>query len=384
MREVTLVVNAGKHARQNCPVWVRLDPAGSDIANPVLTDATGAVVPCQLLQDQGAVLCFILKSLPKGQSLTLTLTPGGGRPAPRVALVDQPGEKVDVQIGGKLFTSYHCAATWARPFLLPVIGPYGDPITRQYPVAQVAGERQDHPHHKSCWVAWGKVNGTDNWSETPGYARQLHQQFEALDSGPVFGRLVARNHWVSNAGQKVLEERRTLVFYDLPEAGRLVDLTVTFIATEGPVVFGDTKEGGIASIRVATSMDAEVNGTIINAYGGTNEAETWGKRAHWCDYFGPVQGKTVGITIFDTPGNFRYPTYWHVRNYGLMTANPFGLSHFLNDKSRDGSHRIDKGTVFPFTYRLYFHAGDTHEANVAGKFLDHVAPPAVEVKSPAP
>ena len=118
----------------------------------------------------------------------------------------------------------------------------------------------------------------------------------------------------------------------------------------------------------------------VAAIGGADESETWGKRAPWCDYFGPVNGNTVGITIFDTPSNFRYPTYWHVRNYGLMTANPFGLSYFHNDKSRNGSHTIDKGAVFPFAYRLYFHAGDTWAANVAGKFHDHISPPKVEVK----
>ena len=69
--------------------------------------------------------------------------------------------------------------------------------------------------------------------------------------------------------------------------------------------------------------DADKDGAIVNSYGGSQEMETWGKRAHWCDYVGPVNGKTVGITIMDSPGNFRYPTYWHVRDYGLMTANPF-------------------------------------------------------------
>jgi hypothetical protein len=285
---------------------------------------------------------------------------------------------VDVRIGGSLFTSYHTAAKWARPFLLPVVGPYGDPITRGYPVAPAMGEKEDHPHHKSCWVAWGDVNGSDNWSEMEGHGRQAHRSFAALESGPVFGRIVAVNDWISQSGAKTLEEERTLVFYNVPRKGRLMDLTVVFKATEGPVRFGDTKEGGICSIRVATSMDGRGQGLIANAYGGTTEAETWGKRAHWCDYVGPVKGRTVGIAIFDTPGNFRYPTYWHVRDYGLMTANPFGVSHFVGNKTADGSHTIEKGTTLTFRYRLFFHAGDTAKARVGERFLDYIAPPTVE------
>jgi hypothetical protein len=358
---------------------VPLSAEQADIANPMLEDSRGAAVPCQILPGEKPALCFILKKLGRGEEAAFTLVPGKSAARRAVVLEDVAGEKVDVRIGGALFTSYRYASTWARPFLMPIIGAYGDPVTRRFPVERVAGEAQDHPHHKSCWVAWGDVNGTDNWSEEEGHGRQVHEAFESIRSGPVFGRLTAVNRWVAKSGGTQLRERRTLTFYHLPRRSRCFDLTVAFEASEGPVTFGDTKEGGIVSVRVATSMDAKLHGTITNAYGGVNEGETWGKRAHWCDYAGPVNGKTVGIAIFDTPGNFRYPTYWHVRNYGLMTANPFGLSHFYGDKARNGSHTIAQGSVFAFSYRLYFHAGDARKADVAGRFLDYVAPPAATV-----
>ena len=46
-----------------------------------------------------------------------------------------------------------------------------------------------------------------------------------------------------------------------------------------------------------------------------------------------------GRTLMDAPTHYRwafFPTYWHVRNYGLMTANPFGISHFVG-KKKDGT-----------------------------------------------
>jgi hypothetical protein len=230
-------------------------------------------------------------------------------------------------------------------------------------------------------VAWGDVNGTDNWSENQekGHAKIRVTAVRETVDGPVLGRIATTSDWVSEKGAKVLEEDRVMVFYATTPAMRAVDLTVTFRATEGPVRFGDTKEGGICSIRVASSMDAAKDGTIVNSYGGTNEAETWGKRAQWCDYTGPVNGKTVGIAICDHPENFRYPTYWHVRNYGLMTANPFGLSHFLKDKTLDGSYRLEAGGALRFRYRVLFHAGDCVTANVAGKYHDFINPPVVDV-----
>ncbi len=377
-----LTVTAGEHGRENCPVWLDVAPGAVPAPYGVFEDEAGRRIPYQTTTAGPPRLCIILPRLLRGESTTFRLVATDVDPDVTVALNRVRDGQIDVSVAGSLFTTYHYGSGWARPFLMPVIGPFGAPVTRHYPVESRDGETSDHPHHKSVWVAWGDVNGSDNWSEQHGHARQEHQRFESVESGPVFGRIAAVNDWVTDEGEKLLEEHRTLTFYNLPDTGRFIDLKVVFRATEGPVTFGDTKEGGIASVRVATSMDASGAGSIRNSYGGTNEAETWGKKAHWCDYVGPVDGQTVGITVFDTPGNFRYPTTWHVRNYGLMTANPFGLSYFLCDKAADGSHTIGRDAVFPFAYRLYIHAGDTDAADVAGKFLDYVAPPGCAPTSP--
>jgi hypothetical protein len=57
------------------------------------------------------------------------------------------------------------------------------PVPFSPPDAASAGT--DHLHHKSLFVAWGDVNGSDNWSEGAGHGRQEHQAFAALVSGPV-------------------------------------------------------------------------------------------------------------------------------------------------------------------------------------------------------
>ena len=381
MTDVRLTVSAGAHDRLHCPVSVLVP--GERLPSPerIVLRKGRAAVPCQVAVEGDHVrLTWIVSKLGAGRECAYDVSEGrrtGARTG--VVLTDEPGTRVGVQVNGELLTHYYYAATYARPFLHPLIGPYGKSVTRCYPLPGFGGdEKQDHPHHKSVWSAWGDLNGTDNWSEEPGHGRQTHRGFEAMESGPVYGRIVARNDWVSRDGEKVCEEVREIRIYSLPSALRMIDYTVSFLATEAPLRFGDTKEGGILSVRVASSMDVPVGGTITNSFGGRDEAETWGKRAHWCDYSGPVGGQSVGIAILDHPGNFRHPTYWHVRNYGLMTANPFGVSHFKSDAAQNGSHTVAKGQTFGFRYRLLVHAGGAAEIDIAERYHDFINPPAVD------
>ena len=87
-------------------------------------------------------------------------------------------------------------------------------------------------------------------------------------------------------------------------------------------------------LRVATSMDvtSKKGGKIINAEGIEN-TPAWGKPSPWVDYTGPVGGKTVGVAIFNHPSSFRYPTTWHVRDYGLFAAN-LTIEKAVADQSR--------------------------------------------------
>lgn len=376
-------VKAARHSLENVPLMVDAGDLEIRGASVALKDvAAGKQVPAQLMEDSGrSLLCWICESLPAGQTKEYEVVSG----APSVSgveLADVGGDKVEFRIGGKLFTSYYYAGDIIRPFLFPVIGPGGKGVTRNFPqIKDVPGESYDHHHHRSIWVAFGDVNGSDNWSEDEGCGRVLHREFLEKSSGPVFGRIRTLNDWVDSKGKKVMEEERTVTIYNLPDTGRLIDLGVVFRATEGDVKFGDTKEGGIASVRVATSMDGDKGGLITNSYGGITERETWGKFAHWCDYSGPVDGRTVGVAIFDTPGNFRYPTGWHVRDYGLFSANPFALSAYAGDDPNiDGSHVVKAGELFPFRYRLYIHDGNAKTAKVAEQYHGYINAPRAEVK----
>lgn len=291
----------------------------------------------------------------------------------------QGAESLDVFCGDSLFTRYHFGRQWVKPYFYPVLTPEGKAVTRGHPMDPQPGETTDHKHHKSLWVAHGDVNGADLWSEEPGHGRQVQTAMRTQGDA-----LVASLDWVDKDGKKLLGETRTVHFGE-NASFRWLDFTIEFHAGEEDVRFGDTKEGGLVSVRVATSMDAKQHGRIENSEGhvycpkggttgpttkSSGGEPTWGKRARWVSYTGPVQGSACGVTILDHPRSFRHPSYWHVRGYGLFSANPFGISYFTDDKSQDGSHVLKAGGKLSFRYRVLVHDGALAKETIEKAFRD--------------
>jgi len=296
----------------------------------------------------------------------------GGEPAKGVTIDQQPGKLV-INLDSQPFAEYVFTNT-SRPYCYPVYAPGQLLITRNWPMKDVPGESHDHPHHKGLWFAHGAVNGIDFWSEQPGAGKTVHQRFTSIKPGKSFGVIKSENQWVSDKGAIVCTDERTLRFGKTSKDGnaRFIDFQITIHASHGPITLGDTKEGTMA-VRIAESMrlaGGEGKGHIVNSR-GLHDNETWGKRAEWCDYYGPVDGKVAGIAIFDHPQNPRHPTWWHVRDYGLFAANPFGQHDFekLKDVSA-GNLTVTKGSSITFKYRFLFHEGDDSQGRVAQEWSE--------------
>lgn len=298
--------------------------------------------------------------------------------------IEKSAAGATVKIDGQLFTEY-VTLSESKPILWPIIGPNGKKMTRDYPMVKTEGETADHPHHRSLWFSYDKVNDVNFWAEKATYSgskkdaskelaglgMQKHREFTRLEGGKDKGVIVSVTDWLDGTGKKVIEDERQITFSGNATA-RVIDFDITLKATEGEVVFGDSKEG-VFGIRIPTSMDVEqkVNkdaepGHIITSEGLT-DATAWGKPASWVDYFGKVAGETAGIAILNHPSSFRYPTPWHVRTYGLFAANAFGRQAF--DKAAQPSeHKLAKGETLKFSYRVIFHTGDDKAAKIADAF----------------
>lgn len=289
----------------------------------------------------------------------------------------QGADAVKVEVDGKAFTTYHFLAgedkNFHRPFCYPVLAADGQAVTSD----QIVTNPKEHPHHRSVWVAQGSVNGVDHWGHT-GH-RQRHVKFDKVEGGTIVEQL----EWEGKTADAptLLKETRTLRFFALDDGTRGIDLTVVFTPTGEAVTFGDTKEAGIAAVRVHPEIgnsekgDKRRNGTLTNSKGATSEKAIWGKPAEWCDESGTIGGKPYGVAIFDHPGNPRYPTTWHTREYGLHAANIFGAHDFdpKNVAKGAGDFKLEAGKTVRFKYRILFHQGDAAAAKLDERYKDWTA-----------
>jgi hypothetical protein len=356
-----ITLRASRASYLQAPIWLAIGKRL--LAEPLVLTGAGEPVPAQLVEREGKrYLVWIEPNLAQGSQKRYELRHA---PTPLQGFEATRGEKsITLRYQGQPFTAYVFRDA-PKPYLYPLYGANGKPITRHFPMQIIQGESMDHPHHRSVWFTHGEVNGIDFWSEGAGKGTIVHRQIERVETGPVLARIIARNDWLAPDGKKVCEETTEIIAYRAPTLAWL-DYIVTIRASEGDIRFGDTKEGTFG-VRVASSMEVKrgLGGQILNA-AGQRDRDAWGKRAEWCDYTGPVEGEMVGIAIFDHPSNLRHPTYWHVRDYGLFAANPFGVHDFIPGTPKGtGDYLLKQGERLTLRYRLCLHKGRTEDARIA-------------------
>jgi hypothetical protein len=310
------------------------------------------------------------------------LTASAEDPKPAAVSFTELEDRLRVEFDGELFTEYRFNdSDRFFPAFYPLVGPGGTKMTRRFPFEENTDEDTDHPHHQSLWFAHSDVNGYTFWAtreykgRKPGHT--VHQKFLEKVEGEEGGYFVAANNYEAPDGSIVMTDTRKVEFLGTADA-RILDITITFNASNGDVSFNDEKDAGMA-IRVASELQVthrtkvngkakEGTGHLINSE-GIRDVETWGKRARWVHSYGEVGGQKVGVVIMDHPTNPRYPTYWHSRDYGLVTANIYG-KHFF-EKLKDpqaGAMKLPNGESRTFRWRFVFHQGEADTDSVEAYF----------------
>lgn len=305
----------------------------------------------------------------------------------KIHLVNKPDEKkVDVMVGGKLFTSYIYPENIKKPVLWPIITAGGNEITRQYPLKNKAGERADHPHHVGIWLNYGNVNGLDFWNNSEAisiedaakYGTIYHETIESTENGKGKAILITTASWKDNDGNKLLHEITEHTFLTQGKT-RIIDRTTTLKSENSKVNLKDNKEG-MFGIRVTRELELPATGKVklTDSHGNVTEVdasddniangnylssegisggEVWGTRAKWMKLYGVINGEQVSVVIFDHPGNAGYPTYWHARGYGLFAANTLGQEVFSKGEEIL-NFSIENGELATFRYRLAVFSGE--------------------------
>ena len=311
--------------------------------------------------------------------LTLALVAVAALPLQAALKVEQDGKNLKVFVGDKLFTEYR--ADTRVPCLYPLMSPSGTHLTRQFPfVENVPGEKSDHKHHTGFWFTHGNVNGHDFWHKEN--CKIVTRRFLGTPivtntvSGGFGGKVVfaVELSWEAD-GKPVVAEHRHYTIEVGPKT-RTIDVVSHLGSNQHDIKFGDTKEGSF-SIRTAPTLRlvGDVAKGKITTSEGIKDNDAWGKRARWVAYHGPdSKGTPQVIAILDHNKNLRHPTWWHARNYGLLTANPFGTRAFRDPKVKEsGDYTIKKGVVLTQRYRLILHEGTLDSAKVEDNWKAFVA-----------
>lgn len=304
--------------------------------------------------------------------------------------------KVDVMVGGKLFTSYQYPENQEKPFLFPIYAPNGSVVTRGYPIEPRKGERVDHPHHIGLWFNHGNVNGLDFWNNSSAipasrkdtYGHIAVQKIVKVESGKT-GTLEVASNWDDNKGNTVMTEKTKYIFSG-DKTSRTVDHISTLTAANGPVTITDNKEGLIA-IRVDRAFEMPSNesliftddkgnpttvkatdntgvtGMYISSNGNKGDA-VWGTRNEWVILTGTKDNTTISMAIFDNPKNPGYPAYAHARGYGLFAINDLGQNSY-DSKQEKKIYNLAKGESITLYHRFYIQSGSELSPENANKIF---------------
>lgn len=254
---------------------------------------------------------------------------------PRCRVVPEVRHRWRVLIDGRDVTAWNFDPQDPRPCFYPVVGPGGAGLTRMgHPGAP------DHDHHRSIWFAHNLVLGVNFWADGTG-ARISQSQWLAIEDGDDRAAFAVDLAWADGHNPTpLLKQQLIAVIHRDVDSDWQLEIQSTFETVGGTVELMQTNFG-IFAVRVAKSLSAAFGGGRLRcSEGRSGEPAIFEQSARWVDYSGPIEPEKMplsatssqieaaqpaalqaGITYFDHPQNRSYPSRWHVRDDGWMTAS---------------------------------------------------------------
>ena len=224
-----------------------------------------------------------------------------------------------------------------RPYFSPIRTLGGEVVSLFRP--------HDHVWHKG--ITWSlPVVGEENFWGGPTFVRgegylqlpnngeQRHVSFEPVDAAPIApgaGRIVERLEWVTQAGETIFDERRTLAASVLDHDAwllgfetRMTNRTDRSIPIGSPTTRGRENAGyGGLFWRGPRSF----TGGDLLAPGVVGGEELRGTRSAWMGFSGRHDGTGGASTVVmvDDPGNLQHPPQWFARTeqFACLCPAPF-------------------------------------------------------------
>lgn len=265
----------------------------------------------------------------------------------------QIGDRIDITIGDKFFTSYHFPENEKYPFFYPVNGPLSG--------ASVTSMRNgEYPHHSSLFFGCDRVNGGNYWQEDLERGRIISIGARITETGGE--RVVIEDEciWKRPDAESPIKDRRLITVTSPQEGVYQIDFDITMEMLTDVTILKTNHS--LFSARIDPDLSVRLGGVMINSEGQTGESATFGKGAAWIDCYGKRKTGTEGIAIMQHPSNKWYPSPWFTRDYGFISPTPM---YWPED---DKATNLKKGETITLRYRVVVHGGDTKESGIADIF----------------
>ena len=290
------------------------------------------------------------------------------------------GRAIDVVLDGTTLAQYVYVPTDVqlespRPYVHPVRTRRGDLVTGFRP--------HDHVWHKG--IAWSlPVVGEHNFWGGPTFVRgegyvqlpnngeQRHVAFErdqATDAagrvGPATGtaRVVERLEWITQAGESIFEEERTLAASVLDDDAWLLGFATRLTnTTDRPIPIGSPTTRGRENAGYGGLFwrgPRSFTGGRLLAPGLAGGDELRGTRAPWMGFSGRHDETDTASTIVmvDDPANLQHPPQWFARSDDFACLCP---APFFSEE-----HVVEPGATLVLRYGVVIADGESDPERAA-------------------
>jgi putative membrane-bound dehydrogenase-like protein len=221
-----------------------------------------------------------------------------------------------------------------RPFWMHLRNLQGQLVTRNFPPKP--SDPQDHADmHPGLWFALGGVNKEDFWRNEG----KVEVQSVTLSKERCELRIASR--WITSKGRAALTDV-TVVQFSVNGDKLEINWTTTLRSEEQDLIIDGQEEAGLG-VRVETGLSVKHgSGNILNAGGGRNEKQIWGKPDKWWRY----GTDTAAVTLKPMAPSDRI-SWPHARDYGLLVLNPTSPP---DEAGKPGAFSIRRGEPMTLSF----------------------------------
>ena len=398
-----ILIDAGKHTRNNVPVRVDLAVplALQDVTQAFITSPDGRTMAGQLTArsllsepmiveqtDVPRQLCFILDKLEASGTVKLeaTIVKPHEKPADEFGWRDTAGKYADLMVRDRPLLRYMYepldeSSKDRREETYKVYHHVFDPAGE---LLVTKGPGGLFPHHRGLFFGFNRIEygggkKADTWHCTD-KAFQSHDGVASQEAGPVLGRHVVKVGWHGQEGEKFANEERELTVYrqsqqpDGKPAGTLIEFASLLRTAGGEInLDGDPQHAGFQFRPSQEVPDKTKDQTYYVRVDGVGKP---GEFRNWPDQKDQINFPWKGLSF--VLGDQRYT----VANLD-RPENPKESRFSERDYGRFGSYftcTVSEEKPLKLNYRIWLQPGEMTVEQIDAMAKDFTEPPTVSVK----